>query len=254
MMAMMARPAPMRILIAVFIASIAINAILGIWALLVGDFGDTEGKVLATSFLVSAAMLSALVNAPALRRGVLGPVPIIGAATGAAGFALLIALLWADADGDTGFKLVGSLLVVAAAATLAANLALIALAPRFRMVQPVTQLLIAVLAATILVAIWGDGDGDILGRVIGIESVLVAAATLLIPALSRFAGPDDGDDGGTGAIGRPDGPPPETAVRFCPSCGGPVDHRAPGETAACDRCGLRFDVTVDEERPVLSER
>ena len=39
----------------VFVGSVAVNAVLGIWALLSSDFGQTQGKVLLTSFLHSAS-------------------------------------------------------------------------------------------------------------------------------------------------------------------------------------------------------
>ena len=94
----MARPNPARLLVRLFIASIVVNALLGIWALLAGDFGETQGKVLATSFLVSAAMLCVLVNAPATGRRVRWPAPVIGAGAGAAGFAGFIVMLWAEVE------------------------------------------------------------------------------------------------------------------------------------------------------------
>ena len=68
-----------------FVASVAANAVLGIWALLSGDFGQTQRKILGTSFLVSAAMLSVLVNVPAVRKRVLWPAPMVGAITGVVG-------------------------------------------------------------------------------------------------------------------------------------------------------------------------
>jgi hypothetical protein len=231
-MSVMDRSNTARLFMRAFIASIVVNAVLGIWALLAGDFGATQGKVLATSFLVSAAMLSVLVDTPAHRRGVLRPVPAIGAATGAAGFAWLIVALWVEADADEWFKVAGSLLVVAAGATLAANLALIPLAPRLHLAQVITRALIAVLAVTILVVIWAESDNDTMGRLIGVEGVLVAAGTLLIPALSRFANPDDG------AVA----PGARPAVRFCPSCGRAVDDGVTGRPTTCDHCGSTFQV------------
>ncbi len=238
----MMKPSSTRIFLNLFILSVVVNAVLGIWALLVGDFGDTQGKVLGTSFLVSAAMLSALVNAPAIRRRRLWPVPAVGAAAGASGFALFIVLIWAEADDESWFKLAGSALVVAVAATLASTLALIVLADRYRLLQPVARGLIAVLAVAILIAIWGEPDMDWYARLIGVVSVLVAAVTLLIPAVSRFG------SGGLGAEPHPDLRPDGRAVRYCPSCGREVEHRAlgSGEVNICGNCGLGFQVVVPD--------
>lgn len=226
---------PRKLLLNLFLASIAVNASLGIWALLVDDFGETQGKILASSFLVSAAMLSALINAPAIGRRVRWPAPLAGAVAGAAGFSLFIVLLWVEPDGESWFKLAGSLLVVAGAATLAGSLAMVGLADRFIVLERITDALIALLAATILITIWGEVDEDWMGRLIGVEAVLVAAFTLAIPAVARFGGP----------AGRPPatGPP---AIRFCPACGNPVTERplGTGVVGSCGRCGLIFDVVA----------
>ena len=68
--------------------SIAVNAALGIYAVLAPDFGDTQGKILGTSLCVTGAVLLALACEPAWERRLLGPVPPLGAVLGAVGFAL----------------------------------------------------------------------------------------------------------------------------------------------------------------------
>lgn len=238
----MGRPSLTRGFLTLFVISIGANAVLGIWALLSGDFGETQGKVLATSFLVSAAMLSILVNIPAIRRRELWPVPAIGAAAGASGFAMLVALVWFEGDDDVWFRSVGSLLVVAAAATLAASLSLIGVPSRLAWVHAVVDALIGLLAVTILYAIWFEPDTEWYARLVGIEAVLVAAMTLLVPVLSRFASP-----GETGT-GSPVAPGETPALRYCPSCGRALDGTyrlgAP-EPVRCTGCELVFRVETD---------
>lgn len=232
-----------RLFLGLFVGSIMANAVLGIWALLSGDFGDTQGKVLGTSFLVSAAMLSVLINIPGIRRRALWPAPLVGGIAGAFGFALFIVMVWTEPGNDNWFKLAGSCLVVAAGATLASSLALIAPPARLGwMMQTVGITLIAVLCMTVLGGLWFEPDADWYARLVGVEGVLVAAVTLLIPVISRFA-PRHKDGGETIA---PAGP---AAVRFCPSCGSPVElHPLGAETATvCDNCGLTFTVTLSAE-------
>ena len=178
-----------RLFLNFFVVSVLVNAVLGIWALLSGEFGETQGKVLGTSFLVSVAMLSVLVNIPALRRRALWPAPAFGATAGASGFALFIVLMWTEAGDDRWFKLAGSFLVVAAGATLASSLALLTKPASLRWLQAVGNALITLLAFTVLYGLWFEPDNDWFGRLIGVEGVLVAALTLLIPVLSRFASP-----------------------------------------------------------------
>ncbi len=232
------KPSSTRLFLGLFVSSIVANAVLGIWALLSGDFGETQGKILATSFLVSAAMLSILVNIPALRRRSLWPAPVVGGATGALGFALFIALVWAEADGDDWFKFAGSLLVVAAAATLASSLALIATPGRLRLIQTAVYVLVAALAATIIYGLWFEPDTAWYARLVGVEGVLVAAATLLVPVLSRFAARHEPQRSPVLPIGG-------AQARFCPSCGNPVEPQPLGSAtvSVCGTCGLGFTVT-----------
>ncbi len=244
----MKRSSATRVLIGLFVVSVVINAVLGIWALLSGDFGETEGKILGTSFLVSAAMLSVLVNAPAIRRQALWPAPAIGAATGASGFALFIVLLWSEAEADYWFRSAGSLLVIAAAATLAASLALLSVPHGFHWLRLVGYFLISVLAATVIFGLWYEPDNELYARLIGVEGVLVAAFTLLIPVLSRFS------PSRIEAAGAEGEPPPTDALRFCPSCGRPV-NATPLDTAVetvCPTCGLEFTVAVRSDLDALT--
>lgn len=231
-------PGPVRLFLYLFVASILVNAVLGIWALLVGDFGTTQEKVLGSSFLLSAAMLSVLVNVPAIRRRPLWPAPLVGAIAGAFGFVLFIGLLWTEPDADGWDKLAGSSLVVAAAATLACGLALIPTPDRFRRMRPVGNVLIALLGVSIVIAIWAEADTDWYARLVGVQGVLVAAMTLLIPVLSRFAGPDQQPAREAAEPGASPG------VRFCPSCGSPVTPGplGSGMSTTCAGCGLTFEV------------
>lgn len=205
-------PAATRLGVRLFTVSVGINAALGIVALLGGAFGDLQGRVLATSFLVSAAMGSVLVNVPAQRRPIRPPLPLVGAIGGAGGFSILILMAWIDDVPEPLLKLAASGLTVGAAATLAAALRLVGHPATARWLSAVTEAAIAALAATILLVVWGGGGGGTwIARLIGIESVVVAAGTLLLPVLTRFSSSRDAG-------------PPGTIT--CPHCGEPIDVAA----------------------------
>lgn len=63
-----------RVGLGVFFASVAVNAALGIYAVVAPEFGETQGRVLATSLCVTGAVLLALACEPAWERRLLGPV------------------------------------------------------------------------------------------------------------------------------------------------------------------------------------
>ena len=200
-----------RGLLNAFLASVAVNAVLGIWALLSSDFGQTEGKVLATSFCVSGAMLGVLVNGTALTKRALWPVPAVAATSAAAGFLLLIAIVWVEPDADWWWKSLVSLLATAAGGTLVALLALLSLQRVHEPLRLAHGVATGLLVATSIAAAWSEADADWVARLIGVESIVVAALTLTVPALARFRPPES--------------PAPDE----------------PGEIIVCSRCGAHLD-------------
>ena len=175
-----------RTALRVFLVSIAANAALGIWALLSSDFGQTEGKVLATSLLVSAAVLSVLVNVAPLQRRVVWPVPAVAAVVGAGSILAFIVMIWAETDDATPLRAAFSGLVIAVAATLSGLLALLPLQPGHEPIRYLHHALTVLLTATIIWGIWTDPGGSWFGRTLGVQSILVAALTVGIPVLGRF--------------------------------------------------------------------
>ena len=221
----------------VFLVSIAINAALGIWALLVGDFGQTQGKILTTSFLVSATMVGLLVNAAPVRERVFWPLPVIASATSTIGFAILIVAVWVEPDSDTWGRLLVSSLTIAGGATLAGLLGLLQLQHRHHIVRQATVIAVGVLCVTVVAVLWAEPESGWWARVIGIQSVIVAALTLALPAISRFLPPEE-------VV-----PPGEIAVRHCPACTSAVTPLADGDDAfVCTECGLRFRVLAGVDR------
>ncbi len=222
-------------LLRVLLASIAVNAVLGVWALLAGDFGETQGKVLATSFLVSTAMIVVLVNLPAVRRRYLWPVPLTAAMVGVAAILWFTVLMWFEVDRVVPAKLGGSGLLLAGAGTLAGLMTLVAPPPRLPVARVVHNALTSVLVVLILVVMWSERGGDVMARLIGVVGVLTAAATLAIPVLARVREPRTEPARSVGV------------VRFCPACGATLSPAADaGERSVCPRCGSRFEVVLDQ--------
>ncbi|MFO7571793.1 MAG: hypothetical protein R6W48_04235 [Gaiellaceae bacterium] len=227
--------------LAVFFASVTVNAVLGIVAVLSPDFGDTQGRILATSLCVTGAVLLALACEPAWERGLLGPVPLAGAVLGAAAFALAIGGIWAEPAGDTYGRVQGSLLSYAIACVLASLLALAPLAPRRAWIPRVTYGLLAVGATMFATLPWlGDGPPEWLLRTFGVVMIVLAAFVVTIPVLHWI------DRRELAAIGSV-----ADEVRYCPYCGNGISADLDAE-AACARCGREFVVHAHETRRVPS--
>lgn len=221
-----------RAVLYVLVGSIALNAALGIYAILVGEFGDLEVKILLTSLDVSGASMLSLACAPALERHRLGPLPLWGIAASVAGFSLLTVAAWNEFDIRPLWKAAYTFIVLAVAAAHASLLALARLAPRFRWAFFAAVGLgftLAGLAASLIWAEWSDNDA--FGRSVGVVAILFAAFTILVPVLHRASRLE------LAALEAEEIP----SVRFCPSCGRPVAAGVDG-AGICARCGARFSV------------
>lgn len=228
-----------RPLLFLLLASIAVNAALGIVALVSGDFGELERDVLFTSLCVSGTGVLSLACLPALERGRLGLLPRVGIAASVVGFGLLIVSFWIDDLPESYLQATQTVLVPAVAVAWASLIGLAHLARRFRWVLAVAIALVLVLGGQVVGAVWGGGDSDAYGRSVGVVAVLLAAFTLLVPILHRVSRAELGQQGAG-----------EAGIRFCPGCGRPlVAPGMPGDALECARCGLGFSVTVSRSEP-----
>ena len=144
-----------RVGLGVFFASVAVNAALGIYAVVAPEFGETQGRVLATSLCVTGAVLLALACEPAWERRLLGPVPYLGAVIGALGFGLVIVVVWAEPESELFGNTTSSAMTVAVAGAAASLLALARLAPPHQWVLALALGLLALAARS-----WGPCPGS----------------------------------------------------------------------------------------------
>jgi ribosomal protein S27AE len=221
--------------LAAFFASVGVNAVLGIVAVLSPDFGETQQKVLGTSLCVTGAVLLALACEPAWERGLLGLVPLAGAVLGTAGFALAIGGIWAEPAGDAYGRIQGSVLAYAAACVLASLLALAPLAPRRAWLPRITYGLLAVGATMFAALQWfEDEPPEWFLRPFGVVLIVLAALAVTIPVLHWI------DRRALAAVGST-----ADEIRYCPYCGAEVRAEHDGE-ATCRRCGREFAVHARE--------
>ncbi len=219
-----------RVALQTLVASVAISAALGIYSLLAGEFNALQGKILITSFTISGGSVLAMACGIAWERGRLGLAPPMGVGVSLAGSALFISAAWSSFDIEPLNKSAASVMIVALALALASVVSLATLPSRHRWVQLSAYALATALVATAITGIWAEWEGDGIGRAIGVEMILLAAATILVPVLQRMARP-----------GAAAGPAPVTArVAFCPACGAALDS-GPGRVT-CPACGARFTI------------
>jgi len=177
------------------IVALAVCAVLGIVLLLAGAWGDTQGRVLVTAFVVALFATTALCHLAQVDR----PLRAVGFAGIAASVLALVpalVLVWADwwtMGGDTAAWWWKSLAVlgILAGSLAQANLLLLLAGRRrsaVRIVLAITLVMIAVVAVMIWLPILSDGDipgvdGEWYWRLFGVAAILDGLGTIVLPVL-----------------------------------------------------------------------
>lgn len=217
-----------RLLVRAVAGVLVATAALAIAVLLFGDFGETEGKVLATTGLLAVFGLVALPAAVLFDQGRLAALAVANVVVAAAALVLSIVGIWAEPASDAFGRTLGSAWIVAVALTQTA-----ALASQRRWTAATRRLfaasvvLASVAAAFALGLVWTDSAGWP-ARILGAVVVADALAVALQPLLARSAAPAPGLRRVT--IEGPDAAV-EAAVRAAESAGGRV---VAGGNAPCD--------------------
>ena len=185
------------------ICSIALSALMGIWAILSGEFGELQGKILATtSTVVGTSILGlacgAFLESPRARPSLLRIVPIAGIILTIVSAAIILWLIWsADNWGEKIiFKTLSISLIFAFSLAQLSLISLARLARRFRWATVSAYVVVPVLALIVsaLIIVEPRSEDGLAIRLIGILAVTDAAITVMTPIfhfLSRTEFIDD---------------------------------------------------------------
>jgi hypothetical protein len=180
-----------RILVLAVIASLAVTAALAMGILLLGDFRDTELRVLATTFAISVASLLALPGAQLLDQQRATPLAWATVALAAVAFLAFEHTLWTDEDSSTAWKRVGTAAAFAVATTQAAALTSRIKADDRHGVRAVYYLAVGLgffLAVLAMSAMWEEIESEGFYRAVAALAVLNIFLVILQPLLRRLGG------------------------------------------------------------------
>lgn len=213
-----------RPLLGFVLSAIAVTAALGLYAVLSSDFGETQGRILATSAAISVASILALGCMPAWDRRLLGPLPPLTAGLVLLALVVLVVGIWRDEYyDDEHWDLFFTVLLLALWGMLVCLLALARLAPRYAWTFYTAVGLTLLLTLFGIAALWNEPASDDFARIAGAVAVLSAAFVLAVPVLSRASPAANG-----------------AAASFCPRCGRELG--ADNAEGPCPGCGARFRV------------
>ena len=185
-----------RAAIIAIIVSLVVAALLGIIALLSGEFGSLQGDVLLSTLTVAAFGTTALCHLAIVARAVRA-VGFVGIAASAGAAVCAFVLIWVDwgtsvtwEQMEPWVKAFGALTVIAVSLAQANLLLLLADRPQpaIRIGLAVTLLAVAVVAVMVILPIVTNGDipgddGEPYWRAVGVIGILDALGTIALPIL-----------------------------------------------------------------------
>ena len=231
----MPTPRPLRAAaLRALIVSVIVSGLLGVLALLLGS-SIVMGQVLFTSLCGTAASLRSLIGAVGLERQGRAWWGLTAIVASLFGFGLLIVGIWGEYLEETPWKLALTGVIVGPTAAHAVLLGLARLRPQHEVAAHVTRGLAVLFGALLLLALWGELDGEGFWRVTAAIGVLVAAGTLLVPILARLS--RTRSEAATAGLGA--------QASYCPACGQGLGEQ--GEPLTCGACGRSFRVTFEGE-------
>ena len=209
----------------IVLASIAVGAVLGVFALVVGELGDTESRIVVTSFLITGAALVSMPSVAAWERDHLGVLPLLGVAATVVGFAWAIAGVWVEYESETLWKIPTTLIIFGVATAGVALLQFARLSPRQGWLVTAATVAIGAVALMVTVAIWGEIGSDGYWRAFGAVAIVMTALLAAIPVLHRSQ------------------PASTRSTAFCPACGSEC-RALEGVQMTCPACGSGYVVDL----------
>jgi hypothetical protein len=232
------RPSVKRFLLCLVVGGLVLAALAGIYVLLFGTFGKTEGKILLTTLSISYFSVTSLACAVLYEKKRYGLLAVPGLAISVAGFVLFLATTWAEWWQSE--SLVKTVAILATFSFSFAQACLLSFATLKREMAWVyyaavlTILILAALVSGVLVCEPRDATGVL--RIIGAVAILDGCLSLCVPVLHRL--------GGESQV-------PTTAEVYqqielvCPRCGQRGTY--PIGVIRCRRCSLAIGIHIEAD-------
>ena len=233
---------PKKVALWFLIVSVSLSALLGIVAIVKGDFGDFEARVILTTVTISAASICALAAGAFWESHTARILPGIAVALAILAAALIIIGIWGKISATPYWKFSVSVGVLAIACAQACLISLARLASRVAWTRTVTLLAIFFLAALVIFALYGEVRQEGYYKIMGATAILVAALTIMMPIFHRLS---RGDLISTKPAVTDDQHLFPTVL--CPRCG--MTQPNSYTQITCSSCGCRFVVTIFSDSP-----
>lgn len=174
------------------IGSIGFSALIGIWAILSGEFGEFQAKVLGTTLTVVGTSLLGLAcgafwESSRSNEGTLKVIPIAGIILAFVAAITVLSMIWMQIDSIWKTAAVSGIFAFSLAQL--SLLSLANLSKKFQWIMVAAYLVILSLASinSILIIIEPSSENNFVMRLIGVLAVVDAALTVMIPIFHRLS-------------------------------------------------------------------
>lgn len=177
-----------RILLRIVLGALGACAAVGILVLLVGEFGETELRILGMCAATACCSLTGLGCAVALERDLVKLLACMGVAVSLFAFVLLTLGIWSDFfESEEYGKACFVLSLLAGALAHTCLLSLARLRAGFAWARLVTAVAVFVLASALSAMVVFEEFDEAITRGVGALSILVALGTLTVPIFHRLS-------------------------------------------------------------------
>lgn len=221
------------------IASIVVSGVLAIVALVSGEFGNLQAKVLLSALATAGASICGMACGAAWDRGRWRGLAIGGIAITVATLTINLVAFWVEPEPiETWMRWVGTGWLFAVATAHACLLGLARTDAMLARVRATSLLLGYALAAGVTLPLWNASfaESDAYFRWLGVIAVLMLMGSLGLPVLGRLRAVPAANPG--------PGAAPEAPRLMCPACGHVQSARL--GRVRCAACATRYRVTMEE--------
>lgn len=175
-----------RLSLGSLIGFLSLSALIAIGALLSGEFGSTQIKVILTTLTISGASICAMACSAFIEKRGGSGVGMVGIICAAVAAGLTIGGIWGEAGNEIYWKTAVTTIIISAALAHGLLLLIPVLPSAYRWSQGLLALTVVVLASLVIVAVWGEISVAGYYRLVGVVAVLVVLLTLIVPICSRL--------------------------------------------------------------------
>lgn len=179
-----------KLFLYLLIASVAFSAIIGIFVILFGNFGELETRILMTASTVTITSILGLACGAYLETGRGKILPVCGIVLSIISAIVWIILIWQSYENQNRYfaQTLMTTTVFAAACSLLSLLSLARLDKRFRWSRYLAHIAVWIFSAVLFYLIWFEKDfaGEWIPRTLGVLSIVIASLTIVMPVFHRL--------------------------------------------------------------------